>query len=111
MRRCKCLKISLKFSGRTRIYPPLFVKRTDSDSKQTKKGTVQHEVLSSQKEISDFMDDEKITIPVQCTGQTLMDKIPYGLAVTLETEEDINIYTDIKEALQVKIKERIFVDS
>ena len=90
---------------------PLFVKREDVDSWQAKKGTVQHEVLSSTKEISDFTDNDKIAVTVQCTGDSLTNEVPYGLAVTLETEEDVNIYVEIKEKIQMGIMERISVST
>lgn len=79
--------------------------RTDGDSKQVLKGTVQHEVLQGDNKIEAFFEDEKLKIQVICqkdATQKLDELIPYGLAVTLEVKEDIPIYQSIRSRIGIK---------
>ncbi len=89
--------------------PPLKIKRTDADHNQVKKGTVQHEILEGEKKISAYQDGESIKVKITCkkdATENLNSKIPYGLAVTLEVEEgvDISIYQQIKERIQPQVR-------
>ncbi|UHM90775.1 S8 family peptidase [Rahnella victoriana] len=91
---------------------PLKLKRTDTDHNQVHRGTVQHEIFEGTKEISAFQDGENIKLRVICKADAITkldEEIPYGLAVTLEVEEgvNINIYqqirTGIRNQSQVKV--------
>ncbi|UHM90810.1 hypothetical protein [Rahnella victoriana] len=90
----------------------LKLKRTDTDHNQVHRGTVQHEIFEGTKEISAFQDGENIKLRVICKADAITkldEEIPYGLAVTLEVEEgvNINIYqqirTGIRNQSQVKV--------
>ena len=81
--------------------------REEADGKQVKNGTVQHEILVGD-EIRYYEAGEDIVIAVECRSDagTLDEKVNYGLAVTLEVAEgiDINIYEEIKERLKVPVQ-------
>ena len=87
---------------------PLRIKREDSDHNQVQRGTVQHEVLEGTRKILEFHDDEAILLQVRCkkdATESLDQTIPYGLAVTLEVEEGVNIpiYQQIREKIKPQI--------
>jgi hypothetical protein len=91
---------------------PLKIKRVDSDNNQVQRGTVQHEVLEGKSQISAFREDSFILLNINCKADAtthLDQKIPYGLAVTLEVEEDVNIpvYSQIRD----RIKPQVAVDT
>ncbi len=80
--------------------------RSEADHNQVKRGTVQHEILESDK-ISDYQDGDFLIIPVQCRAdatENLDDLIDYSIAVTLEVKENINIqiYNKIKAGIQAQ---------
>ena len=85
---------------------PLSLKRKDSDYNQVSRGTVQHEVLEiKNKTTAIYEENADITLQVMCKSdatERLEEKIPYGLAVTLEVEEtvDIPIYQEIQNKLK-----------
>lgn len=86
----------------------LKLERTDGDHNQVLKGTVQHEVLEGKKIIAAYEDGEILRIRVVCKKDAtahLDETIPYGLAVTLEVKEDIDIpvYQQIKNQLNIKV--------
>ena len=88
----------------------LHLEREEFDSRQAAKGTVQHDILAGRKEISNFMDGEKVKIPIECTiasAEHKNEKIPYALAVTLETEDEINIYEDVRAAIVIPERVRV----
>jgi hypothetical protein len=100
----KLRKASLSFD------PPednLKVDRKEVDGRQVKNGTVQHEILEGRKIVS-YQDGDTLLIPVICRKDagTLDEDVVYGLAVTLEISEDIDIpiYEEIKERLRVPIR-------
>ena len=88
---------------------PLKLKRKDSDPHQALRGTVQHEVFEKDRgETSSYEEGQNISLQVTCKAdatESLEDKIPYGLAVTLEIEEGINIpvYQEIHQKLKQPI--------
>lgn len=88
---------------------PLKIKRTDGEHNQVKRGTVQHEVLEGEDQLASFQEDEEIVLQIICKKDAtdkLEEKIPYGMAVTLEAAEASNIpvYTKIRERLPQQIK-------
>lgn len=86
----------------------LVLERQESDYNQVKRGTVQHEVLESDK-VSDYQDGDELVIAVQCNADAIdrLDEIiPYALTVTLEVKEDINIpiYTEIQSRITIPLR-------
>jgi hypothetical protein len=83
------------------------VARKEVDWQQVKNGTIQHEILEGE-EIKDYEDGAEMIIPVVCRDdtKTLDENVHYGLAVTLEVSEgiDISVYEEIKERIKVPIK-------
>lgn len=82
--------------------------REDADHNQVERGTVQHEVLAGEKMISGYQDGAHILFHVSCKADAtsaLDDAIPYGLAVTLEVEEgiDVPIYQEVRARIRPKI--------
>ena len=84
----------------------LNLKRKEIDSRQSIRGTIQHEILSSQSKIESFTNDKEIKIPVECIfskeTSSINQEIPYALAVTLETEDDIEIYEKVRSAVMIQ---------
>ncbi|MDZ7860592.1 MAG: S8 family peptidase [Candidatus Krumholzibacteriota bacterium] len=80
--------------------------RSEADWQKVKKGTAQHEVLIGSN-VASFVDGDTILIPVECREDagSLDESVYYGLAVTLEVKEDIDIpiYDEIKERIEVPI--------
>ena len=88
---------------------PLRLKRVDSDHNQNKRGTVQHEVLEGESELKQFRQNEEIVLQVICkkdATEKLEEKIPYGLAVTLEAaeESEISVYEKVRQRLSEQIE-------
>ncbi|MCU7813776.1 MAG: S8 family peptidase [Candidatus Thiodiazotropha sp. (ex Rostrolucina anterorostrata)] len=86
----------------------LNIGRVDADHNQVLRGTVQHEVLEGDSQISAYQDGDHILLHVTCKADAtarLDETIPYGLAVTLEVEEgvDISIYSQIRDRIQLKL--------
>jgi len=81
--------------------------RKDADWRHVKKGTVQHEVLQG-KDASAYQDGDFLKIPVVCKSDAgeLDDRIPFGIAVTLEVLDDINIdiYNEIRDRVMAQVK-------
>ncbi len=82
-------------------------KRKESEWQQVKNGTIQHEILEGN-EIVPYEEGRELLIPViyREDAGAADEKIPYGLAVTLEVAENINIpiYEEIKERIRIPIK-------
>ena len=96
-------KSSLSFN------PPkdeLLIDRSEAQWQQVKRGTVQHEVLTG-KSITDYEDGTNVKIPIICRSDAgdLDEPVHYGLAVTLEVAEeiDIPIYEEVKERIRIKV--------
>lgn len=86
---------------------PLNIGREDGNWQQVQRGTVQHEILESEKAVSPYRDGDAILLRVTCAADatdTLDQKIPYGLAVTLEVEEgvSIQIYNQIRDRIRLR---------
>jgi len=91
------------------IEPPtdiIGIKRINADWQQMKNGTVQHEVLEGSDVVS-FQDGDAIQISVVCREDAgiLDEEVFYGLAVTLETAEgiDLPIYEEIKDRIRISV--------
>jgi hypothetical protein len=87
---------------------PLKLARQDGDHNQVLRGTVQHEVLEGTDQIAAFQDGDSILLHIACKKDAtarLDDTIPYGLAVTLEVAEGIQIpiYEQLRTRLQPQV--------
>ena len=80
--------------------------RICADNKAVLRGTIQHEVLEGTRAV-DFQDGDRIVIKVSCRADAgdAPDPIRYGLAVTLEVAEGINIpiYQEVRDRLLVRV--------
>lgn len=86
----------------------LVLTRQDADHNQVHRGTIQHEILEGDKQISAFRDGEEIVLHVKCKADatsSLDDAIPYGIAVTLEVKEgiDIPIYQELRALIRPQV--------
>ena len=83
------------------------VKRVNADGRQVKNGTIQHEVLEGS-EVVTYQDGDNLKIDVVCRedAHTLDESVNYGLAVTLEVAEDVEIpiYEEIRQRIEIPIK-------
>lgn len=89
---------------------PLKLARQDADHNQVLRGTVQHEVVEGSKQIAAYQDGDCILLQVACKKDataSLDEAIPYGLAVTLEVAEGIQI--PIYEQLRTRLKPQVAV--
>lgn len=81
--------------------------RLHADYNAVQRGTVQHEVLESD-QAEDFQDGENIVLKINCRSDAgeLSESIRYGLAVTLEVAEGVNIpiYQEIRNRLRVPVQ-------
>lgn len=80
--------------------------RICADHRAVQRGTVQHEVLEGAKAV-DFQDGDTIAIKVNCRADAgdIPEPIRYGLAVTLEVAEgiDMPIYQEVRDRLRVPV--------
>lgn len=91
---------------------PLKLARQDADHNQVLRGTVQHEVVEGSKQIAAFQDGDSILLHVACKKDAtarLDNVIPYGLAVTLEVAEGIQI--PIYEQLRTRLQPQVAVSA
>lgn len=92
-------------------YKAFGVSRIEADAHLVKNGTVQHEILEG-KEIVSYQDGDYLIIPVICRedASNLDGEVHYGLAVTLEVLEDVDIpiYEEVRARIrdQIRIEER-----
>ena len=81
-------------------------KRICADHRAVQRGTVQHEVMEGNKVVL-FDDGDVIRIKVNCRADAgdITEPVRYGLAVTLEIAESVNIplYQEVRERLAVRI--------
>lgn len=87
---------------------PLKLARQDADHNQVLRGTVQHEVVEGSKQIAAFQDGNSILLHIACKKDAtarLDEAVPYGLAVTLEVAEGIQIpiYEQLRTRLQPQV--------
>jgi hypothetical protein len=84
--------------------------RQEADNNQVLRGTVQHEILEGAKQIAAYQDDGHILLHVTCKAdatEKLDEAIPYGLAVTLEVAEGVDIL--IYQQIRARIKPQVAV--
>ncbi|MCA8947206.1 MAG: hypothetical protein KDB29_13320 [Planctomycetes bacterium] len=83
--------------------------------KKSKLGTTQHRVLRGFRPTSVFDDGKSLRIRVKCLETPALAgaaldleelAVPYGLAVTISTEADLPIYTEIASRLGVALPVR-----
>lgn len=91
---------------------PLNINRKSNDWQQVQRGTVQHEILEGETAVSAYRDGDVILLRVSCKAdatEKLDQKIPYGLAVTLEVEESVTlpIYIQIRD--RIRLREQVGV--
>ena len=81
--------------------------RQNADWQTVKRGTVQHEVFEGES-ADPFTDGDAIKIKVNCRADAgkIQSPIPYGLVVSLEVAEGLNIpiYNEIKTRIVTKIQ-------
>jgi hypothetical protein len=86
--------------------------RQDADWQTARRGTIQHEVFDGKRAVP-FSDGESIEIQVNCMRDAgvFTSPIQYGLAVTLEVAEGVNIgiYEEIRAriATLIQVQQRI----
>jgi hypothetical protein len=83
------------------------VKREDADHNAVRRGTVQHEVFEGT-EATPYVDGDNLSIKINCRADanTFTEPIRYGLAVSLEVKEtvDIAIYEEIRARIATEIQ-------
>ena len=86
----------------------LRLKRVDASWRTVRRGTVQHEILAGDRAAA-FVDGDVVNIQVNCRSLVgpLADRVPYGLAVTLEAAADLPIYTEISTRLRAQARTRV----
>lgn len=81
--------------------------RRDADWNAVKRGTIQHEVFEGQR-AEPFIEGDAIQIKVNCRKDSgnIQNSIPYGLVVSLEVSEgvDIAIYDEIRTRITPSIR-------
>ncbi|MFD6548757.1 S8 family peptidase [Streptomyces sp. NPDC058398] len=92
----------------------LNVRRTDADWLSVRRGTVQHEVMNGER-AAVFVDGDTIAVQVSCRSLVgkVKERVPYGLAVTLETPDEsrLQIYSEIAARLRIRTRVRVGRDS
>lgn len=86
--------------------------RAEVDTKASRRGTVQHEVFEGDRAIA-ITGDANLTIKINCRKDAarIQQPVPYGLAVTLEVAEgvDIAVYEEIRtriaSAVEIRARE------
>ena len=81
--------------------------RMDANHDAVQRGTVQHEVLEGTSAEA-FQDGDAVVIKVNCRADAgkIPEPIRYGLAVTLEVAEDLNIpiYEEVRDRLSIPVR-------
>ena len=81
--------------------------RIHADHRAVQRGTVQHEILEGDHAVV-FQDDDVIRLKINCraVGGRITEPVRYGLAVTLEVAEGINIpiYQEVRNRLAVRVQ-------
>ena len=86
--------------------------RQDADWRAVRRGTVQHEVFEGDRAVA-ITNDANLTIKVNCRKDAarIQEPVAYGIAVTLEVGEgiDIAIYDEIRtritSAIEIRARE------
>ncbi len=86
--------------------------RIEAQWQQVRNGTLQHEIIEGA-EVRAFQEGQYLVIPVQCredAGPLNVD-VPYGLAVSLEVKEDVDVplYEEIRGLIEVAVRESVRV--
>ncbi|MBG9942794.1 S8 family peptidase [Brevibacillus formosus] len=85
----------------------LVVKRMDVDDDAVKRGTVQHEILEGEQAAA-FVDGTNLVIEVNCREDAggLTGTVPYGLALSLEVKEGVNVevYQEVRNRIRPRIR-------
>lgn len=107
-RNYRMAKLDLEPQGAWQETPLHLSERPNSDYHQVKRGTVQHEILEGEKMIAPYEQGDHLELRVLCKAdatETLEDSIPYGLAVTLEVAEGVNvpIYSQIRDEIRLQV--------
>ena len=82
--------------------------RQDADWKAVRRGTVQHEVFDGEK-AEPFIDGATIQIKVNCRKDAgnIKSPVPYGLVVSLEVAEGVDIHIPVYEEIKSRIATRV----
>lgn len=85
----------------------LGVKTVEVDCDSARRGTVEHRVFEGRK-ASSFLDGEDLPVTVSCRDGAgrLAAEVPYGLAVTVEVAESINlpVYAEIRDRIRPRVE-------
>jgi hypothetical protein len=83
--------------------------RKEVNWQSTRRGTVQHEIFEGSR-ASVFSEGDSITIKINCKEDSpkLIEEVPYGLAVTLEVAEglEVPIYNEIRARIRPTLRVR-----
>ena len=82
----------------------------ESEHNQVLRGTVRHEILEGENQISEYEENGHILLHVTCKAdatERLDHVIPYGLAVTLEVAEGVDI--PIYQQIRAKIRQQVII--
>jgi hypothetical protein len=81
---------------------PFQMNRMEADWRAVQRGTVQHEILESDRAAA-FVDGDSLEILVNCRAEAgaLEEPVPYALAITLQLAEQIGI--DVYEEVRVRV--------
>jgi hypothetical protein len=86
--------------------------RVEAQWQQVRNGTLQHEIIEGA-EVRAFQKGERLMIRIQCREDagTLDVDVPYGLAVSLEVKEEVDIplYEEIQDLIEVSVRETVRV--
>lgn len=82
------------------------VKRVNADWQHVKNGSIQHEVLEGNDVVS-YSDGDAIMLEIVCREDagSLDESVSYGLAVSLEVPEnvDIQVYEEIRQRIEIQV--------
>ncbi|CAM3295031.1 hypothetical protein EDM52_10730 [Brevibacillus invocatus] len=85
----------------------LSVNRSEADAKSVTRGTVQHEILTGD-QATPFIDGDVLEIKVNCRQDAggLNAAVPYGLAVSLEVAEgvDVQVYDEVRSRIRPAVQ-------
>ncbi len=83
----------------------LRTKRICADWQTVQRGTLQHEIFEGESAVA-FIDGDSVRIKVNCRADAgkLDERIPYALAVTMETAENLRVpvYAEVAQRINVE---------